>query len=321
MCQKIMHASKVGFPCDRNLWYAVNGHEEVISEKSQRTFDIGTALEPLVIKWLEKDGWEIEYNPGSQDAEKKAVVKVSGGNLVGHPDAFVYWGDEILVIDIKTMNDRAFKLWRREGTLKKYPQYVDQLHVYAKGLLCENRNIQEVKELAIVGVNKNTSEVHIDYFEYDENRMNEIISRTERIFALDEAPETGENMQDWCCSYCGYKWICELYHEKHDISVGSEITSTEDITVIDAVELLKEARELSKTGEELENEAKKVLDENVRQQGIKAIKCGNFLLTLKECKGKRIFDIEGLSKVQPDLAKQFTRISNPYIKYEIKEVF
>ena len=43
MNEKIMHASKVGFPCDRNLWYSVNGYEEVVSEKTQRTFETKTS--------------------------------------------------------------------------------------------------------------------------------------------------------------------------------------------------------------------------------------------------------------------------------------
>ena len=90
MSDKIMHASKVGFPCNRNLWYSVNNYEEKISERSQRIFDIGTALEPLVVKWLEKDAWEVLYNPGSQSAPMELKINLYGGSLVGHPDALLF---------------------------------------------------------------------------------------------------------------------------------------------------------------------------------------------------------------------------------------
>ena len=319
MLEKIMHASKVGFPCDRNLWYSVNGHDEVISERSQRIFDVGTSLEPLVIKWLEKDGWLVDYNPGSLNAEKKVFIKLPGGeSLIGHPDAFIFKhiSSPLILIDIKTMNERAFILWKREGTLKKYPQYVDQLHVYAKGLFTTTK----IDKLAIVGVNKNNSDMHIDFFDYDENRTKEILERTERIVALEDAPEPGERMQDWCCSYCGYSWLCELFQKKHDTSVGTGVGATTDKNIIDAVELLKEARELSKAGEELENEAKKVLDENVRQKGIKEIQAGSLLLSLTESAGRATFDKKSFGKEYPELLKKFTSTGATSIRYNIKEI-
>ena len=132
---KVLHASKIGFPCGRNLWYAANDYEGQTSERSQRIFDVGNYLEPMVVKWLREDGWEVEYNPGSQKAAFEVVVPVEGGEIRGHPDAFISKGDkQNILIDIKTMNDRAFKLWKSEGTAKKYPQYIDQLYTYAIGV-------------------------------------------------------------------------------------------------------------------------------------------------------------------------------------------
>ena len=353
MNEKIMHASKIGFPCERNLWYSCKGHEEVISERTQRIFDVGTYLEPLVVKWLKKDGWNVAYNQGSQNAHVTIKVPANGGELVGHPDALI-WRDnqETILVDIKTMNDRAFTLWKREGTIKKYPQYVDQLHVYAAtpaqleyydgqnsltliNITNEERkhshhedeilrayvkNLGHIKKLGIAGINKNTSEMHIDIFDYDPKRTEEVISRAEKIFACEDAPEPGNRMQTWGCNYCGYSWLCELAQKRKETNVGENIALTNDPTIVNAIELLKEARELSKTGKELEDEAKQALDENVRKQGIKAIRGGDYVLTLTETKAKETFDKTAFGKKHPELLKEFTKLGNPSLRYDIKEV-
>ena len=316
--EKIMHASKVGFPCDRNLWYSVNeGYKEKISERSQRIFDVGTYLEPLVVKWLEKDGWFVEYNPGSLNAQKEVSIKLLGGYLTGHPDAIIFEhvNSPIILIDIKTMNDRAFTLWKREGTLKKYPQYVDQLHIYAKGL----STTVQIDKLAIVGVNKNNADIHFDFFDYDETRMNEIIKRAERIFALNEAPEPGERMQDWCCSYCGYSWLCELFQKKKSAEVGDKTKTTYNPEIIHAIEQLKEARDLTAQAKELDKEAKKILDEKVKSKGIKSLRGGNLILTFTEVAGKIGFDKETFKKEHPEMLNQYTTIGQSSIRYDIKE--
>ena len=66
---KTMRASRVGFPCDRNLFYSVNGYDETVSARSQRIFDVGTALEAVAVDWLREEGWDVFYNPGSQEAD------------------------------------------------------------------------------------------------------------------------------------------------------------------------------------------------------------------------------------------------------------
>ena len=67
--KKILRASKAGFPCARNLYYSVNGYKGTTDIRTQRIFDVGTYLEPLVVRWLQEDGWKVYYNQGSQDAD------------------------------------------------------------------------------------------------------------------------------------------------------------------------------------------------------------------------------------------------------------
>lgn len=315
MREKIMTASKVGFPCDRNIYYAVNGFKGEVKESSQRIFDVGSALEPLIVKWLNQDGWRVFYNPGSQSAALEFYAPINGGKIGGHPDAFMSkLNCDNVLVDIKTMNERAFISWKRNGTIKDKPQYADQLHVYAYAAKLAGF---PVDKLAIAGMNKNNSELHIDFFDYEPERMNKIIERAERILNLDKAPEQGERYEAWACSYCDYCKHCELCSHKRDTHVDNSVLQTNDADINNAVELLKEARELSKAGRELENDAKAVLDEKVRMQGVKSVKVNNLILTLSETSSSR-FDSTAFKKAYPEIAQDFIKTSSSVV-YNIKE--
>lgn len=129
---KVLSASKCGFPCERYLFYSVNGHEGSTSSHSQRIFDVGTALEPIVVEWLRSDGWEVEYNQGSQNAPIEVEIELEGGILTGHPDCIISKpdGPHHVLVDIKTMNERSFAFWKRQGSLKSKPQYLNSKESY-----------------------------------------------------------------------------------------------------------------------------------------------------------------------------------------------
>ena len=321
---KVLRASKAGFPCMRNLWYSVNGYKENVSEKSQRIFDVGTALEPVIVEWLRQDGWNVEYNPGSQNAEIEITVPVIGGILAGHPDCIISKGDiQNVLVDIKTMNDRAFTYWKRSGTLKTKPQYVTQLHIYAMGLKNAGRDI---KRLGIVGVNKNNSEMHIDFFDFDEGIAIDIQNRAELILNAKEIPEYDCPTENWACNYCEFHDTCKVPSpsdtEKIDAPlqpvIGTRVPVTYDETIINAMKALQNARELSKQARALENDAKPILDENVKGNGLNGIAGGGMLCTVKETTSAR-FDSTAFKKAHPELVSEYTK-STTSTTYEIKNI-
>lgn len=205
--EKILRASKAGFPCDKNIWYSINGYEGLTDSNTQRIFDVGTALEPVIVKWLELDGWTVKYNPGNQEALTELLIPLNGGKLAGHYDCIISRANEPeILIDIKTMNDYAYKVWKKAGTLKTRPQYADQVHIYAYGLMLQGMRI---KELGILGMNKNNSSYYLERFKYDSERMKGILARSEYILSCESAPESGTRMESWCCRYCEYSRICD----------------------------------------------------------------------------------------------------------------
>ena len=235
--KKVLRASRIGSLCDRALFYSVNGAEEITSEKSQRIFEVGRVLEPLIISWLRSDGWNVQRNLFINSNEGMSFsISLNDGIIEAHPDCVIFREDSGLILaDIKTMNDRSFRSLKREGTAKSHPQYADQLTIYAHALRERGHNIEQ---LAIVALNKNNCEGYIDFFQFEQQRYETLRERAERIFACEEAPEQGDRFQGWCCSYCGYSHLCEL--AKKDTAVGEEsVPATNNQDVIDAVELLR----------------------------------------------------------------------------------
>ena len=315
---KIIHASKIGFPCDRNLFYSVNNFAlEDVPQITQRIFDTGSVLEPFIVKCLQNDGWNVDYNQGSQSAPTEININIGGGFIKGHHDCIISRDNQQnILVDIKTMNDRSFRSWKKNGSISDKPQYVDQIHCYAFGLL---KNNVKIDRLGIVGFNKNNSDIHIDFFDFDPQRMAEILDRATNIFSLNEPPEQGERFTAWSCKYCGYKNICELAGKKKDTKVENNALFTDDDDIIYALNQLYDSRELNKSAKELEDEAKEILDEKVREQGFKTVQGGNFILTLSESVSNRI-DSKALKKEFPEIAQKFTKESRA-VRYDLKEAF
>lgn len=313
---KVMRASTAGFPCERHLWYSVNDPlDGERDERSQRIFDVGTCLEPLVVDWLRQDGWTVEYNAGSQEAPYEVKIELADGILAGHPDCIISRGDvQNVLVDIKTMNDRSFRIWRREGSVKSKPQYVDQLHIYALGCKEDGRKIER---LGIVGVNKNNSEMYIDLFEYDESRIASILERTERVLKAEVEPEQDSPRESWCCGYCEYAELCDkVKPEVKPVERSPELV-TEDEQLIEAMRDLKQARELGKEARDLEASAKAILDEYVSSSGKRELQGGGLMFELLEREMSR-FDTTQFKKDHPELVRAYTKVSVSKV-YEVKE--
>ncbi len=312
---KVLRASRIGTLCDRALFYSVAGAEEITSEKSQRIFEVGKVLEPVIVSWLRNDGWNVKRNMfDSTNEEMSLSLEVAGGTITAHPDCIISREGGLILADIKTMNDRSFRSLKRDGTIKSHPQYADQLTIYAQALReCGH----QIEQLAIVALNKNNCEGYIDLFTFEPERYEALKERAEMIFALNEAPEQGDRFQGWCCGYCGYAHLCELC--KKDTAVGEEsVPATDNQEVIDAVELLSESRDMEKAAKELSDEAKAVLDREVRKQGIKSLRAGNLVLILNEIKSSRL-DTTALKKAHPELVSEFMKQSSS-VRYDLKEV-
>ena len=311
---KVLSASQIGFPCLRNLWYRANGYEELITPQQELTFEVGKALEPVIVNHLEKMGFYVHYNNKSHDDPPDFELELEGGFLTGRYDITFQHKNSpppLMLGDIKTMNTAAFSYWKRYGTLKKYPQYADQLTAYWMGLTSRGEQLSET--LALIGFDKNNHKIHIDYFPLDLKRWERIKQRCEYVFSLSEPPEPEEDKPHWACSYCGYKHVCEHYNPQKAQETHPEEITDEEVEL--AAYMLLEARQMKKEAKELENEAKEVLK---RFKDKEIIKAGSYIVKFTVSKRSRVNE-KALREERPDIYVQFA-VERESLRIEVMEV-
>ena len=149
--------------CRRSLWYSATGYEPTNppGDDSLTVMEAGNALEPVVLRAMERAGWKID----PADPREPQTVKVRiGPNMLatGHPDAtgrmpldggdkaaegtgieaFLFGGqDEThasghgdpVVVEVKTRGPEAFKRWRTLGAERSHPASVAQAALYTLG--------------------------------------------------------------------------------------------------------------------------------------------------------------------------------------------
>ena len=81
---------------------------------------------------------------------------------------------------------------------------------------------------------------------------------------------------------------------------------------------LHEAKFLSRTSAVLEKEAKVILEEQVRKQGILAVQGGDYMLNITE-KPRAVFDTKALKAAHPELVSTFTKTSTS-VYYEVESL-
>ncbi len=145
--------------CRRSLWYSATGYQPTNppSEESLTAMEAGNALEPVVVRAMERAGWKVDAADTDTQDPQQVAVRIGPNLLVtGHPDgtarmplpedeaaaevqtllfgdAAPAYGDE-MVVEIKTRGPDAFKRWRTLGAERSHPASVAQAAFYSLGI-------------------------------------------------------------------------------------------------------------------------------------------------------------------------------------------
>jgi len=182
--------------CDRKMWLGLRrASPAYIEPKTQRTFDIGHALEECMIKWLETAGVKV--------AMREAALKNTYGTSLGHIDGIAVFNDEFFLLEMKTANDRRFKDWLKNGIPDNYFAQV-QLYMHHSSQLSQKGN--QLKKALFVITNKNTSELHTEEVDYEKTYATLQTERIENIIASDSYPEPTRSFK---CRFCDHQKVCD----------------------------------------------------------------------------------------------------------------
>lgn len=192
-------ASSIGSPCERKIWYSFTGVQgDSIAPSMRRTFDIGKRLELMILDYLTEAGLDIIRQDNLLGYASKNVRE-----LQGHVDGIWLrpWPDEQAIIEIKTAKDSSFRVFQKAGLLKWYPVYYAQVQAYM--------GMSGIKTTFVIAINKDTSELHDEFVNFDPDYYRELEFKAARISESLIAPEKINNSPLYfVCRTCQYKGTC-----------------------------------------------------------------------------------------------------------------
>jgi len=190
-------ASILGTECARQLWYYINDPKEVEDPQTLRKFEVGKALEPVIINYFKEAGYTLYGHDGRQ-------LGFTDNGIAGHCDFVIKGIDDDeetpYLGEIKTANSFYFKEFVKKG-IAANEKYAGQLQVYMHKF--------KLKKGLFVVMNKDTQELYIEIVSYDEFEAVRLLDRGHHILTMKEEPERHFPAKNYFkCNFCQWKKIC-----------------------------------------------------------------------------------------------------------------
>ena len=294
--------------CRRALWYAATGYEPTNppSGDSLTAMEAGNALEPVLVRAMERAGWNIDA-PDPQDP-KQVAVRIGPNLLVtGHPDGTVRmpleqgeadapqlflfddepqapaYGDP-MVVEIKTRGPEAFRRWQTLGAERSHPAAVAQAAFYSLGEFGDLRD-------AVIAT-MDTGARTWDWERIPAKRLERSLQDAcEWLGELaahhvqsgsdpDALPERDFSATSWQCRSCPFLAVCLPGTAETSEETEIEDKEVSDEEARDAVAAYAEAQESIKEPEKAKRTALDTLKAWMRRQGDSKATVGGRTVTL-----------------------------------------
>lgn len=201
--RRYIGASGIGKSCNRAIWYGFVGAErEAPSASLKTTFEIGKRLEGLLLDYMESAKLNIvrptlhNNNLFYQDKEISLFQ--------GHSDAILILpGSECVIVEIKTAKSSSFAQFKSKGLRAWQESYYAQLQAYL--------GMSGYKRGVLLAINKDTSELHHEWVDYDDIYYHELRCKAAVISVCEEPPEKiNSNAIFYICNRCEFRKICHV---------------------------------------------------------------------------------------------------------------
>jgi hypothetical protein len=193
--------SIAGGPCDRQLFYEYNLTPPKVDARIQRLFDLGSAIETLVIKHL-RDCGVVVFD--KDDKGNQWVADFPDKRIGGHLDGVVMNLPESSrphLLEVKSANDSSFNKAQKEGVKEWNKQYYAQVQLYmmATGL----------ERCLFIVYNKDNSELYIERLNYNKIEAEIFYQRAVSILDMKEPPDRPfPDKSYFICKFCKWKEEC-----------------------------------------------------------------------------------------------------------------
>lgn len=197
-----LRCSSIGKECWRELWFTLHWCSTLVRNdgRLERLFETGHISEPRFRDNLQAIGCDVLLE--DPETEKQFTVSFLDGHFRGSCDAKIWRvpmrdPEECHLGEFKTMNEKSYNDWRRNGVRWAKPVYYSQLQIYMHGL--------GLKSALFMAVNKNTDQVETEIVEYDADHADYLLNKAAQILNADEPPEKAES---FACRWCNHKKVC-----------------------------------------------------------------------------------------------------------------
>lgn len=204
-------ASRIGKPCAREIWYEFRWAKKSKFEgRMLRLFARGNIEESCVAADLKRIG--VDFKAVDEETDQQYEFSELGDHMVCKLDGaalgFVESPKSWHVVEIKTVNQKAFESLQKEGVQKSKPEH------YAQCMT--GMGMSGMERAAYIAVNKNTDEIHFERIRFNKQEWLRILQRAKEIIFGREPPERIGTGPAWYqCGFCQFKSIC---HDLGDIA-------------------------------------------------------------------------------------------------------
>ena len=280
--------------CRRALWYSATDYEPTNppTEESLTAMEAGNALEPVVVRAMERAGWKVDA-PDPQDPQTVAVRIGPNMIVTGHPDGtvrmpidgdeaaapqlFLFDGetdvpayDDPMVVEIKTRGPEAFRRWRTLGAERSHPAAVAQAAFYTLGEFGDLRDAV----IAAMDTGARTWDHEVIPAHRLERAMQDACEWLGELAAHhvqngpdpDALPERDFSANSWQCRSCPFLAVCLPGAAEVDAEEEIEEQEVTDREAQEAVAAYSKAQESIKEPEKAKRGALDTLKAWMRRQ-------------------------------------------------------
>lgn len=192
-------ASSAGNTCDAFLGFSLRGFPgDQIDQRKERIFRLGHMIETEVLKLLSaalhRAGLGTVLSKDSLTGRQFAMSE-AGGHVAAHMDGQIALADDTVIgLEIKSMNEKSFNSFQRDGVKVSHPLYYTQMQMMmAMGGL---------RRFLIVAYNKNTSALWVEIVEWDPVEWDFHHLRIEGLLNGEPVYRIAKDPEDWRCRGC-----------------------------------------------------------------------------------------------------------------------
>jgi len=191
-------ASSIGDTCHAYQTFCMRGFPGNSPDvKLQRIFNIGHALEPLVINSLKDAGIHVmERDPMTGNQYRFTAY---GDHFMANVDGIAEVDGEPWIVEVKTLMAKKWREMVKYGIKKSHPKYLAQVQACM--------GLSGYMKAMLVAINKDTAEIAIQVIDFDVIEWGAISARAEAVLKGSGVRES-DDPESWGCRYCFKRDIC-----------------------------------------------------------------------------------------------------------------